>query len=69
MNGGMWLRIVTLARKTLRPEQYREWIFIVGNDGTEIERCRRGLDALEMITGRKPQVGPSEVKDASTRMG
>jgi hypothetical protein len=54
-----WLEVVARARRTLRPKQYREWQFIVGNDGDEEERRERGQRALKEI---KPAPGPTEIK-------
>jgi len=56
-----WLEVVTRARR-LRPDLYREWQFMVGDSGTEEERCRRGQEALKII---RIYPGAYEVKHAN----
>jgi len=56
-----WLELVAQARR-LRPDLYQEWQFMVGNAGTEEERCRRGQEALEAI---RAYPGAYEVKHAN----
>jgi hypothetical protein len=51
-----WLTLEQQAERSLRPDDYRRWCFLVGESGTPQERVERGREALgRMMTVSQPR--------------